>query len=330
MKLTEFKGETKELEEIISLSWPLQHQSHIRFSDAYLQFLLNAPGVSAACTLGAYHDGHLVSFLLSKHCEIMMDGNKYSALLSSMASTRPGYEGAYLGLRSTCLKKASKLGYAFSYGFTAHGISNNEIERLIAENLGYTWFKIASFHPLIALPRRVLNCCEGEPVQGIEISDFHKRDIEQCLNIIEARLKGIEFYGIPLPSELLYNLADTPFNKTFVVKKGSQIQGFINVRLVEMCSNQYSHKSCIVYNLFIDNLTLDEKKYAIRSLASYCIQNHIEGISIPNTGYFDVDDIKSMGFREYTSSKNITNLTFVTLAKNGFSNLNGDFYLEIV
>jgi hypothetical protein len=97
-----------------------------------------------------------------------------------------------------------------------------------------------------------------------------------------------------------------------------------------MVSNQHSYKSCIVYNLFIDNLTAAEKKYAIRHLASYCMENRIEGISIPNTGYFDVDDIKAMGFREYTSSKNRTNLTFAVLAGNGFSNLNCGFHLEIV
>ena len=260
----------------------------------------------------------------------MIDGKKFTALLSSMATTRPGYEGAYLNLRSTCLQKASKLGYAFSYGFTAHGITNNEIERMIARKLGYSWYQISSFHPLIALQRRVFNCCAGEPADEIELSDFQKGDLEPCIAIIKAGLEKIKIYGIPISSELIYDLADHPFNKTFVIKKRGQIQGLMNVRLVKMASNQHAYKSCIVYNLFIDSLTFDEKKYAIRHLASYCMANHIEGISIPNTGYFDVDVMKAMGFREHTSARNKTNLTFTALGGNGFSNLNGGFHLEIV
>ncbi len=331
MEILPFQSDYHELSQIIKKAWPLEHEGHIDFTADYLQSLVLSPDTEKDLTLGAYHKGKLISFLLSKKKRLTIHGCEYKALLNTLGSTDPEYAYLfpYVKLKEHSIRNGLERDYRLNFGFMAWGINNNVIERLFAEKMKFHCHRVNSFG-WFGLP---LEEYQGAGELGldssIQIRSFTPQDGKQCLALIEAAINPCAIYQRWEMATFISRMRQTVFNGAKVVLVNGDLAGFVGYTQLDLSYKTLKRKICFLYHLFLDILPDRSKKMIIDSIAHEMKDGGVQGISIPNTGYFSPGFLKEMGFKELPFKKLKTNLYMTVFDETIPFTDQESFYLEI-
>ncbi|MBN2533964.1 MAG: hypothetical protein JXB88_13825 [Spirochaetales bacterium] len=326
-----FDNNFKELSALIHQSWKYEHKNYVNFTPEYLEYLITSPMTIKKLTLGAYSGKELVSFILSIEKEVMVSGKKYKALFNTLATTNPEYSAyfPYIKIKNHCIKELLGREYDLCYGFAANGIRNNEIEQLIAKQNKLACQLIKSFGALYKVPE------DPEVFQPLnkkrfEVKSIKPEDITLCINLIRKSVDTCEIYEIPDQAAFSKRLMYSKYNDTLVALKDGIIEGLINYSKLEFKNKNFNRRVAVIYNVFVDRLNPGEIQMLFKELERKVLTQGIEGISIPDTGYFNSQDILALGYLKSFLKTQTTNLYF-TGKKDYLDNLKDvTFYLEII
>ena len=340
MEIRPFESDYCQLRRLIQQAWAREHDSHIDFTETYLQYLIESPDTEPILTLGAYQNGALVSFILSKKRRVIIHGKEYLGLQQTLGTTHPDYAHLfpYIKLKSSSIKTAVDQGYDLNFGFAAWGIKNNLIEPLYAEKMGFQCIRVHSFGWLGYTPADSVADWSGpnqpsdqSSVQSsVQLQPFEPSDAAGCLDIMNrAAGRCVIFQKWDKPA-FVSRLFPPVFCEGKVVRVNGKRKGFIGLSKFDMIYRRLKRKICFIYHLFLERMSEPMKQAVIGSIISEMRHAGIEAISVPHTGYFNGDYLKKMGFREVPLQKYKTNL-YVTMFQNSLSfGADEPFYLEIV
>ena len=332
MEIRPFEPDYKALSRLIAQSWAVEHESRIDFSEAYLKHLIDAPDTDWESTLAAYSKGTLIGFLLSKEKTVIIRGKPYKGLQQTLASTHPDFASQfpYIRVKDASIKKAVDRGYELNFGFVASGIKNNRIERLFSEKKGFQCTLVRSFGWLGYAPTKAGLERERDDTNDVRISAFHPDDADRCLNIMEQASARCPVFLKWDMASFLSRLSDPEFCTAKTVRIDGEIQGFVCISNLGLVYKHLRRKVFFLYHLFLDVLPEPVKKAVICSIMDEMKAKEAQGISVPDTGYFDAGFLKRMGFKEPPFKKYQTNL-YITSFKGGIPfDPDTPFYLDII
>ena len=332
MEIRPFASDYSELRRLIQYAWALEHDGHIDFTEQYLQYLIESPDTDPYLTLGAYRNGTLISFLLSKKRRILVHGHEYKGLLHTLGSTHPDYAYLfpYIKLKDACVTKAAAQGYCLNFGFAAWGIKNNRIERLYAEKKGFQCTLVNSFGWLGWSPADGAVDRQKNETGDVRLHPPDPSDTDRIIKIMDQAAGRCPVFQKWDKSSFLSRLTQPTFFEGKAVSINGDVKGFIGLSIIDTVYKHLKRKICFLYHLFMDSLPGPVKQGVIRSLMEEMKAADVDGISVPNTGYFETGFLKQMGFKEIPFQKYKTNL-YITLFKDRIAfGRNEPFYLEIV
>ena len=344
MEIRPFESDYRQLRRLIHQSWAQEHESHIDFTETYLQFLIESPDTEPSLTLGAYQNGTLVSFILSKKRRVIIHGKEYLGLQQTLGATHPDYAHLfpYIRLKSSSIKTAVDQGYDLNFGFAAWGIKNNHIEPLYAEKKGFQCTRVHSFGWLGYAPADSVADWSGpnqpsdqpsdqsSDQSSVQLQPFKPSDAEGCLDIMNRAAGRCVIFQKWDKHAFVSRIFPPVFCEGKVVRVNGKQKGFIGLSKFDMIYRRFKRKICFIYHLFLERMSEPMKQAVIGSIIAEMRHAGVEVISVPHTGYFNGDYLKRMGFKDVPFQKYKTNL-YVTMFKNSLSfGAAEPFYLEIV
>ncbi len=332
MEIRPFESDYRQLRRLIQRAWPREHESHIDFTETYLQFLIESPDTEPILTLGAYQNGTLISFIMSKKKRIIIHGKEYLGLQQTLGTTHPDYAHLfpYIKLKDSSIKTAVDQRYDLNFGFAAWDIKNNHIEPLYAEKKGFQCTRVHSFGWLGYTPADSVADWSGMVESSVQLQPFEPSDAERCLDIMNRAADRCVIFQKWDKHAFVSRLFPPVFCEGKVVRVNGKRKGFIGLSKFDMIYRRLKRKICFIYHLFLERMSEALKQAVIRSIITEMRQAGVEAISVPHTGYFNGDYLKKMGFKDVPFQKYKTNL-YVTMFKNSLSfDTDEPFYLEIV
>lgn len=344
MEIRPFESDYRQLRRLIHKAWAQEHESHIDFTETYLQFLIESPDTVPSLTLGAYQNGTLVSFILSKKRRVIIHGKEYLGLQQTLGTTHPDYAHffPYIKLKSSSIKTAIEQGYDLNFGFAAWGIRNNHIEPLYAEKKGFQCTRVHSFGWLGYTPADSVSDWRGpnqpsdqssdQPSDqaSVQLQPFKPADAAGCLDIMDRVAGRCVIFQKWDKDTFVSRFFPPCFCEGKIVWVNGKQKGFIGLSKFDMIYRHFKRTICFIYHLFLERMSEPMKQAVIGSIIGEMRHAGVEVISVPHTGYFNGDSLKRMGFREVPFQKYKTNL-YVTMFKNSLSfGAAEPFYLEIV
>ncbi|MCP4630568.1 MAG: hypothetical protein GY850_44705 [bacterium] len=332
MEIRPFDSDYRQLRRMIQRAWAREHESHIDFTETYLQFLIESPDTESILTLGAYQRGTLVSFILSKKKRIIIHGKEYLGLQQTLGTTHPDYAHLfpYLKLKSSSIKTAVDQGYDLNFGFAARGIKNNHIEPLYAEKKGFHCSRVHSFGWFGYTPADSGADWSGMEKSSVQLQPFKPSDAKSCLNIMNQAACRCVIFQKWDKHTFESRFFPSIYCEGKVVRINGKRKGFIGFSKFDMIYRRLKRKICFIYHLFLERMSEPMKQAVIGSIIAEMRQAGVEVISVPHTGYFNGDYLKKMGFKDVPFQKYKTNL-YLTMFKNSLSFAPDEpFYLEIV
>jgi hypothetical protein len=347
MEIRPFESDYRQLRRLIQQAWAREHDSHIDFTESYLQYLIESPDTEPLLTLGAYQNGALVSFILSKKRRVIIHGKDYIGLQQTLAATHPDYTHLfpYIKVKAASIKTAVDQGYDLNFGFAAWGIKNNSIEALYAEKKGYQCTRVHSFGWLGYTPTDAVFDGSGsmgpsdrppdrppdpQSDASIQLLPFAPPDAAGCLDIINRAADGCSIFQNWSKSTFLSRFSSPVFCEGKVLRVDGRQTGFIGLSKFDMIKGRTKRKVCFIYHLFLEEMTDSMKQGVMAAIIAEMKDSGVEVISVPHTGYFNGDYLKKMGFRDVPFQRYKTNL-YVTMFKNRLSFGTAEpFYLDII
>jgi hypothetical protein len=333
MEIRPFDSDYRQLSRMIHEAWAGEHESHIDFTETYLKFLIESPDTEPSLTLGAYQNGNLVSFVLSKKRRIFINGKEYLGLQQTLGTTRPDYAHRfpYIRLKAASIKTAVQRGYDLNYGFIAWGIKNNRIEALFAEKEGYQCNRVHSFGwlgraPVDPVPERRV----ADPPSDVQLQPLEPPDADGCLEIIHRSAEACSIYQKWDKETFRQHFLQSDFCQGRIVRIGGRQTGFIGLSKFDMIKARTRKKVCFIYHLFIEEMTDPMKEGVMAAIIDEMRGEGVEVISIPHTGYFNGDYLKKLGFKAMPFKRFKTNLYITMFRKSLSYGIDEPFYLEIV
>jgi hypothetical protein len=334
LRIVPFKGNYQELAGLIQRTWPNEHRSFIKYTPEYLEYLITSPDTLNELTLGAYVDGKLVGFLLSKQKKLIINKKSYKTLLNTLATTDPNFASLfpYIKIKDLCVNRAIMQGFDLNCGFAAWGIGNNDIEVLYADKKKLQCVRVNSFGTLVrGLESGQRNNKLISQSRAICIRDFTSNDFYQCIDIMKEEIsqKCNVFEKLEKKSHLT-RLTPSKFAQTIVVEYDGLVSGLINYTILTLVYKNIVRKTAIIYNYFLQRLCFKQKLFIMTKLCKQLNRIKVDAISFPNTGYFDEQDLKKMGFIEIPFKSGKTNFYITSFHKQLELNYPCPFYMEII
>ena len=332
MEILPFDGNFRELSKMIRKAWMRDHRSSIDYKAEYIQHLVTCPHMDKNLTLGGYYKGKLISFILSLNRTVMINGKKYRALLNSLASTDPEWEHLfpYLKIKNYYVKKAIESGYELNFAYAVPGSKNIQIEVKYASKNEYQCVPLGPFSSIVYSLNGDLSVQKEYSAGDTQLQSYKDHDVSECLAIIRRQNKAVALKQEWEIESLRRKLFCTNIRRTEVFKTKGTVKGFISSHVVDFRYPNYNRKILTIDNFFIDILPEDTRRDIVRHFIDSCRRMDIDGISIPNTGYFDPRVVRQEGFQILPFTASRTELFITMFHETVDLSPDTDFYLEIL
>jgi len=336
MEIRPFSCDYSDLLELVRRAWPAEHKGYLDYTEKDLEDIFQAPDTDPRLTLGAYRNGKLVAFLLSKRKRLAIHGREYLGLFNTLASTHPDHAHLfpYLRLKERCIEKAVDRGYRLNFGFVAEGIKNGSIESLYARRKGFHCCRVHSFSSLMAPetedgPSPPLRDA-SESLDGLTIRPFRESDTDRCLEIVRDAVARCPVHEKWDRASFLHHFIRRAGSFARVVEREGRVEALAGCLGAVMNYRRFQRKVRIFYDLFLDRLTEAQKQGVFGLVADQSKREESDGIAVPNTGYFHTGFLERMGYQSLPFRSYQTHLLVTFFGDPVELGPRDPFYLEIL
>lgn len=283
-----FRGDFQALAGVIQRSWADNSQQGLRYSPAFLESFLTAPGSTMSLAPAFYQDDVLIGFASGFPRQVEYLGHSLKLITSSFLSVVPEYKKFGLGiiLWSELVKRAHALGYDGMLNFCVNGEPMNQMIEGSCRRLNLPVHRIFSVRYMSSLLKPQAFIAGPDVSAMAHVEDFLSLALTSAAYQRLARKWSIE----EAEWQCLRRTDGVFVHASYGSRRGI-LTGYIMPIL-----DREGTKCLLVEDIFWDALHAEERIQLLQQFLSRAVSQGAQMASVPDLGYADLSAFKKFRF----------------------------------